>query len=188
MRETKALTPAACRSPAASLLNRTPGLQIAPARRLLTSTSLDDFNKELTDFFGTAPGEQTPAATIDVPKAGTEPAERAAQIDVAMFNSELFGLLGTSQRDAAVAATSLAQHLVELTAQQGDAPPLQRNSGASSVPGSSGSASTAAASDFSAGDSGSSYVPPQHGLTHVDAGGRAAMVDVSDVSTPLRAC
>jgi hypothetical protein len=157
---------------------------------LSTLTPSDEFNHELAEFFGTTRAEQGSNEVAQESKnpnvVGTHAGHsKEAQLvsEVQAVNAELFSFFGMPRQghDRGHAAASLALLAGQLEASSPAAAAVQQGNGScentSSMPGSKRSSS--APFDTSR---------PAPELTHVDASGKAAMVDVSQASVLGQAC
>lgn len=180
-------------------LRSSPAMQLwgslVAARRLLCSTPSDDFNREMAEFFGMThpPGGSAASAgaTASQPAAAAAGGQESGLVaEVQEFNAELFGVLGAPQQEDAAGAGQpqtvgqLAQRLAAAVGDgvqpaAGQAAAMQLSSRCSSSNGSFASSAGAAAVSINSSDDGRNAK-----LTHVDATGRASMVDVSHVSVP----
>lgn len=175
---------------------------------MLSTTPSDEFNREMAAFFGAPPGGDEPqpghagagavaaaAATLDSPSGGQ------LLCDVQDFNSELFGVLGAppaqhegTDVSSSAAAASLARHLAAAAdgaagqAAAAAGGPFSRSSSSDGSSRGSSYGSFASSSTSHSSTSTSSSSDDGSRLTHVDAAGKAAMVDVSNVSEAVAQC
>lgn len=184
------------------------------AQRRLCSTPSDDFNREMAEFFGVPdqPPQQPPQQQRAAPSSGARSPSSAAGPsasegmqqggellpEVHEFNSELLGVLGpppsgdpdapqAGAAGAAPAASPLAQQLAAAAGSRLRASPRQyaaESGAAGELDATAWAAGGHGGSSFAAAGSGSGGSGAE--LTHVDASGKAAMVDVSQVSAPCR--
>lgn len=167
----------------------------APTHRVLSTTPSDEFNRELSKFFGAAPPsqQQQGSAAAGLAPSAAAPGEAQLLADVSSVNAELFTFLGMPQQGAAEGGTaaSLAQQLAALAGQATRAPAAAPAAAAPQTSTGGSSSNSSLSSHASSGPAASSGGADQ-GLTHVDASGKAAMVDVSEVgawcSARIAAC
>lgn len=131
---------------------------LSPSHRNLSTDLSSELNQEMAQCFGSGPDGKLGGGSL------AHDCEPQLQSDVALLNSELFRVLGKPQQAADIAAPA-AQHADIPQRAEHTAHPL------------------ASFGKQSFGDdSSSAHSAQQQGLTHVDGGGKAAMVDVSSVS------
>ena len=165
------------------------------SHRWLSTTPSDEFNREMAALFGAPPGGDKPQGAGAAAAAAAEVASSSGgqlMSDVQDFNAELSGVLGAASEhegndaSAAAAASSLSRQLAAAggsAAGRAATPPSRPTSTSSS----GGNCSIAGPyGSFAGSSSGSSSSDAGGRLTHVDAAGKAAMVDVSHVSGAVR--